>query len=254
MAMRPHRPTAPSSPLPHRRGLLLAGGAAALGGPWLWLAGNASSATGEPAVRIPPPAQDVPPAAEAGSQRAILAGGCFWGVQGVYQHVVGVQRAVSGYSGGTAPTATYERVSGGGTGHAESVEVTYDPAQVSYGALLQIFFSVVHDPTQLNRQGPDVGTQYRSAVFATTPEQFKAAQAYVAQLDAAKVFGRPIVTRLEGPPSFFPAEAYHQDFMAENPRHPYIAFHDQPKLAQLKRLFPERYRDEPVRVKEKARG
>lgn len=255
MATRPrHQPTATSSPLPSRRGLLLAGGAAALVGPWLWQAGNASSATGEPAIRIPPPAQDVPPAAEAGPQRAILAGGCFWGVQGVYQHVEGVRRAVSGYSGGTAPTATYERVSGGGTGHAESVEITYDPAQVSYGALLHIFFSVVHDPTQLNRQGPDMGPQYRSAVFATTPEQLKAAQSYVAQLDAARVFGRPIVTRLEGAPSFFPAESYHQDFMVENPRHPYIAFHDQPKLAQLKRLFPECYRDEPVRVKATARG
>ena len=255
MATRPrHRPTATSSPLPSRRGLLMAGGAAALVGPWLWQAGDASSATGEPAVRIPPPAQDVSLAAGSGPQKAIFAGGCFWGVQGVYQHVKGVQRAVSGYSGGTAPTASYEQVSGGRTGHAESVEVTYDPAQVSYGALLQIFFSVVHDPTQLDRQGPDVGTQYRSAVFATTPEQLRAAQAYVAQLDAAKVFRLAIVTRLEATPSFFPAEAYHQDFMAENPRHPYIAFHDQPKLAQLKRLFPERYRDEPVRVKATARG
>lgn len=245
-------PTSSSPSLAGRRRVLLATGPALLCGALFWQAGGARSAAGEPAARIPAPTQDLPPA--AGMQKAIFAGGCFWGVQGVFQHVKGVQRAVSGYSGGTVPTAAYETVSSGRTGHAESVEVTYDPAQVSYGALLQIFFSVAHDPTQLNRQGPDVGTQYRSALFATSAEQLKVARAYVAQLEAAKAFGQPIVTRLEATPSFFPAEAYHQDFMAENPRHPYIAFHDQPKLEQLKRLFPERYRAEPVLVKKATGG
>ena len=205
----------------------------------------------EEAVKIPPPAQDLPPAGK-GLQKAIFAGGCFWGVQGVFQHVKGVQRAVSGYSGGTAPTAAYELVSRGNTGHAESVEITYDPSQVSYGTLLQIFFSVAHDPTQLNQQGPDVGTQYRSAIFATSPAQLKVAQAYVAQLDATKLFGKPIVTQLEGKPSFFPAEMYHQDYMPENPRNPYIVFNDLPKVANLKRLFPERFRSEPVLVKRRS--
>ncbi len=209
--------------------------------------GPRPAAAAEAEVKLPPPANDPAPAAP-GLQKAIFAGGCFWGVQGVFQHVKGVQRAVSGYSGGTAATASYDQVSAGRTGHAESVEVSFDPAQVSYGTLLQIFFSVVHDPTQLNRQGPDVGTQYRSAVFAATPAQLKQAQAYVAQLESARSFGKPIVTRLEATPSFFPAEVYHQDFMTDNPRHPYIVFHDQPKLAQLQRLFPDRFRSEPVRV------
>ena len=233
--------------LPRRRGVLqrLAGTALLAGTGLLW---RQRARAAEDAVRIPPPALD-PAAARPGLQKAIFAGGCFWGVQGVYQHVKGVRRALSGYSGGTAPTAAYEIVSRGNTGHAESVEVTYDPAQVSYGALLQIFFSVVHDPTQLDRQGPDVGTQYRSAIFATSPEQLKVAQAYVAQLDAAKLFGKPIVTRLEDKPSFFPAETYHQDYMTENPRAPYIVFNDLPKVENLKRLFPERYRSEPVLVK-----
>ena len=237
-----------TSPKPlRRRGVLqrLAGGGALLGAGLLW---QRTARSAEEAVEIPPPALDPPPAGQ-GLQKAILAGGCFWGVQGVYQHVKGVQRAVSGYSGGSAPTAAYELVSSGRTGHAESVEITYDPAQVSYGTLLQIFFSVVHDPTQLDRQGPDVGTQYRSAIFATSPAQLQAARAYIAQLDAAKRFGKPIVTRLEERPSFFPAEAYHQDFMTENPRHLYIVINDLPKVANLKRLFPERYRSEPVLVK-----
>jgi len=231
-----------------RRGLLqlLAGGSVLLGAGLLWQAPARSAA--EEAVRIPPPLQDLPPGA-TGLQKAVFAGGCFWGVQGVFQHVKGVQRAVAGYSGGTAPTASYDIVSSGRTGHAESVEITYDPVQVSYGALLQIFFSVVHDPTQLNRQGPDVGPQYRSAIFAGSPEQLKVAQAYVTQLDAARAFGKPIVTRLEGAASFFPAEAYHQDFMTENPRHPYIAINDLPKVEHLKQLFPERYRADPVLVK-----
>ncbi|MFT3816835.1 MAG: peptide-methionine (S)-S-oxide reductase MsrA [Rubrivivax sp.] len=222
-------------------GLLLA--APAL--PWLLPAGRAADA----AVRIPPPAKDLPPPSAQGLQKAVFAGGCFWGVQGVFQHVKGVQRAVSGYAGGTAPTAAYELVSTGRTGHAEAVEVSFDPAQVSYGALLQIFFSVAHDPTQLDRQGPDVGPQYRSAIFPAGPDQLQVAQAYVAQLDAARVFGKPIVTRLEAGRGFFPAEAYHQDFMTEHPQHPYIVMHDRPKLDELKRLFPERFRSEPVLVK-----
>jgi peptide-methionine (S)-S-oxide reductase len=202
----------------------------------------------EEAVRIPPPAQDMPSSGQS-AQKAIFAGGCFWGIQGVFQHVKGVQRAVSGYSGGTAATASYEQVSSGRTGHAEAVEVTFDPAQVSYGTLLQIFFSVAHDPTQLNRQGPDVGTQYCSAIFATSPAQLQVAQAYIAQLDATRLFGKPIVTRLLEAPGFFPAELYHQDFMVEHPQHPYIAINDLPKVEQLKRLFPEHFRREPVLVK-----
>ncbi len=236
-----------ASNLPHRRAVMgrLAGGL-------LWLGAGLQhprvAHAAEAAVKIPQPALD-PAAAGPGLQKAIFAGGCFWGVQGVYQHVKGVQRAVSGYSGGSAPTAAYDLVSRGSTGHAESVEVTYDPAQVSYGALLQIFFSVVHDPTQLNRQGPDVGPQYRSAIFATSAEQLKVAQAYVAQLDASKLYGKPIVTRLEDKPSFFPAETYHQDYMTENPRNPYIVFNDLPKVENLKRLFPQRFRSDPVLVK-----
>ena len=237
----------PSNMLRRRRLLqVLAGGSILLGGGLLWQ--TAARSAGDEAVRIPPPAQDLPPSGQ-GVEKAIFAGGCFWGVQGVFQHVKGVQRAVSGYSGGTASTASYEAVSSGRTGHAESVEITYDPAQVSYGTLLQIFFSVAHDPTQLNRQGPDMGPQYRSAIFATSPAQLKVAQAYVTQLDATRLFGKPIVTRLEDKPSFFPAEAYHQDFMTENPRYPYIVVNDLPKVEHLKRLFPDRYRSEPVLVK-----
>ncbi len=232
---------------PRRRNVLqlLTGGALLAGGGLLW---QNAARSAEAAVQIAPPAQDLPPEGKA-AQKAIFAGGCFWGVQGVFQHVKGVQRVVSGYSGGTANSASYQAVSGGRTGHAESVEITYDPTLVSYGALLQIFFSVAHDPTQLNRQGPDTGTQYRSAIFATSPAQLKVAQAYVAQLDAAKSFGKPIVTRLEPTASFFPAESYHQDFMTENPRHPYIVINDLPKVDHLKRLFPDRYRTDPVLVK-----
>ncbi len=236
--------------LPRRRRVLqlFAGSAAVLAGGLMWQ-GTARSA--EEAVVIPPPAQDLPPGGP-GMQKAIFAGGCFWGVQGVFQHVKGVQLAVSGYSGGTAGSASYGLVSSGRTGHAESVEISFDPSVVTYGALLQIFFSVAHDPTQLNRQGPDTGTQYRSAIFATSPAQLAVAQAYVAQLDAAKVFGKPVVTRLEDKPSFFAAESYHQDFMTENPRHRYIAVNDLPKVANLERIFPARYRKDPVLVKKTA--
>ena len=200
------------------------------------------------AVVIAPPAMDLP-ADSNNLQTAVFAGGCFWGVQGVFQHVQGVKNAVSGYDGGAASTAQYDSVSGGDTGHAESVAVTYDPSKVSYGKLLQIYFSVAHNPTELNRQGPDSGTQYRSAIFAQNAEQQKVAQAYIAQLNAAKVFDKPIVTQIEMGKAFYPAESYHQDFLTENPSYPYIVINDLPKVAQLKKLFPDQYRAEPVLVK-----
>ncbi|VVN85262.1 peptide-methionine (S)-S-oxide reductase MsrA [Pseudomonas fluorescens] len=201
----------------------------------------------EEAVLIPPPALDE--TTQDRSETAVLAGGCFWGVQGVFQHVKGVKKAVSGYAGGTADTARYERVSDGDTGHAESVEVTFDPTQVSYGTLLQIYFSVAHDPTELNRQGPDTGTQYRSAIFPLSSEQQRVAQAYIAQLDAARSFNKPIVTKLESYNGFYPAEEEHQDFLTEHPTYPYIVINDLPKVAQLKQLYPDRYQEKPVLVK-----
>ncbi|UJW86068.1 peptide-methionine (S)-S-oxide reductase MsrA [Devosia sp. SL43] len=179
---------------------------------------------------------------------AVFAGGCFWGVQGVFQHVKGVTRAVSGYSGGAAETATYELTGSGTTGHAEAVEVTYDPSVVSYGELLQIYFSVAHNPTQLNYQGPDRGTQYRSTIFPVTPEQGEYAEAYIAELDAADLFEGPIVTTIEPFQAFYAAEQYHQDFLTLNPTWPYIVVHDLPKIAALKAIFPDAYRDEPVLV------
>ncbi|HTP45725.1 MAG TPA: peptide-methionine (S)-S-oxide reductase MsrA [Casimicrobiaceae bacterium] len=193
------------------------------------------------AVSLPPPATDVGAAAAKGPQTAVFAGGCFWGVEAVYRHVKGVSSAVSGYAGGTASTADYETVSTGMTRHAESVQVTYDPAQISYGELLRIFFSVAHDPTQLNRQGPDYGTQYRSVIFVTSEEQKRVAQAYITQLDQAKVFAEPIVTQIVALPAFYPAEAYHQNYLALHPNQPYIVFHDMPKLAALRQQFPDRY-------------
>ena len=196
------------------------------------------------AVAIPPPAMDA--AAGSGLQTVTLAGGCFWGVQGVYQHVEGVTSAVSGYAGGDKASATYDAVSGGRTAHAEAVRVTFDPKQVSLGRILQVYFSVAHDPTTLNRQGPDSGPQYRSAIFAATPEQAAVAKAYVAQLDAARLYRGRIVTRLEQSRAFYPAEAYHQDYMARNPTSPYIAINDAPKVAGLKKLLPDLYRAKPV--------
>ena len=193
------------------------------------------------AVPLPAPATDIPAASASGLQTAVFAGGCFWGVEAVFRHVKGVGSAVSGYVGGTAKTADYEMVSSGSTGHAESVKVTYDPAQVSYGQLLTVFFSVAHDPTQLNRQGPDTGTQYRSAIFTTSEEQKRVAQAYVAQLDRAKAFGRPIVTEVVALPAFYPAEAYHQNYAALHPTQPYIAFNDLPKVENLRAQFPNLY-------------
>ena len=201
----------------------------------------------EKAVILPPPALDE--TTQARSETAVFAGGCFWGVQGVFQHVKGVKNAVSGYAGGAANTAQYERVSNGNTGHAESVEVAFDPAQVSYGTLLQIYFSVAHNPTELNRQGPDSGTQYRSAIFTKNAEQQRVAQAYITQLDAAHVFDKPIVTKLETFNGFYPAEEEHQDFLTEHPTYPYIVINDLPKVAQLKQLYPARYQEQPVLVK-----
>jgi peptide-methionine (S)-S-oxide reductase len=196
---------------------------------------------------VPAPMVDAPPG-QATSAIVVLAGGCFWGVQGVFQHVKGVTNAVSGYAGGDRKSAEYETVSSGRTGHAESVQVTYDPRQISYGRILQIFFSVVHDPTELNRQGPDTGTQYRSAIFPVNAEQADVAKAYIAQLDQAHSFKKPIVTKIEADRAFYPAENYHQDFLTRNPRNPYIAINDLPKIEDLKRLLPELYRATPVLV------
>jgi len=241
-------PPAPR-PAPQRRAMLgMFAVAATLAGAGLLWRGVAHSGAEQP-VMVAPPAIDMPAGATR-LERAILAGGCFWGVQGVYQHVEGVNSAVSGYSGGTAATAHYDAVARGRTRHAEAVEITYDPSRVSYGALLQIFFSVVHDPTQLDRQGPDVGPQYRSAIFPTTAAQREVADAYIAQLDASGAYARPIVTRVEATPSFFPAEDYHQDYMTENPRNPYIAINDLPKVSNLEKMFPQRYRATPVLVKQ----
>jgi peptide-methionine (S)-S-oxide reductase len=172
-----------------------------------------------------------------------FAGGCFWGVEAVFEHVKGVKSAVSGYAGGTTDNPSYEQVSSGDTGHAESVQVIYDPSQVSYGKLLQVFFSVAHDPTQLNRQGPDRGTQYRSAIFYNTPEQQRVAESYIKQLTAAKTFSRPIVTQVAKLQAFFPAEAYHQDYLVNHPNQPYIVINDQPKVAALKKQFADIYRN-----------
>jgi peptide-methionine (S)-S-oxide reductase len=196
---------------------------------------------------LPAPTVDLPPG-EATSAVAVVAGGCFWGVQGVFQHVKGVTSAVSGYAGGEKSTAHYEVVGSGTTGHVESVQVTYDPRQVSYGRLLQIFFSVAHDPTQLNRQGPDYGTQYRSAIFPANDEQAAVAKAYIAQLDQARVFKKRVVTKIESGRAFYPAEAYHQDFLTLHPTYPYIVINDLPKIEDLKRRFPEIYRTTPVLV------
>ena len=183
-----------------------------------------------------------------GIQTAVIAGGCFWGVQGVFQHTAGVVNAVSGYAGGSKTTADYNMVSTGATGHAESVEIKYDPKKISYGKILQIFFSVAHDPTQLNRQGPDSGTQYRSAIFTANDEQKKVADAYIAQLNAAKVYRKPIVTKVGPLEAFYPAEAYHQDYLTLHPTQPYIAYNDIPKVEALKKIFAENYIEKPTLV------
>jgi peptide-methionine (S)-S-oxide reductase len=193
---------------------------------------------------LPAPAIDAPKAAASGEQVAVFAGGCFWGIEAVFEHVKGVHRAVAGYSGGNADTAHYDEVSEGDTGHAESVQVHFDPAQVSYGQLLQVFFSVALDPTERNRQGPDVGSRYRSVIFYDNAEQQRIASAYLAQLAAAKSFPAPIVTQLVPLQAFYPAEAYHQHYFQLHPNNPYIVYNDAPKVAHLKQLFPALYQPE----------
>lgn len=210
--------------------------------------GVGATLAAEPAVVIPSPAVDAAAPAGDALETAVLAGGCFWGMQAVYQHVDGVTQAVSGYAGGDKASAHYEIVSTGRTGHAESVEVTFDPKRISYGKILQIYFSVAHNPTELNRQGPDTGTQYRSEIFYGSPEQKRIADAYIAQLDAAHAFGRPIVTKVGALAAFYPAEDYHQDFAVLHPDYPYIIYNDLPKVDNLKRLFPALYRATPVTV------
>jgi len=220
------------------------------------LAGAMWSMQGHSAERatvIPPPAADAVESTGE-TQTVVLAGGCFWGVQAVFQHVKGVTKAVSGYAGGAKDTARYNVVSSGTTGHAESVQITYDPRQISYGRILQIYFSVAHNPTELNRQGPDEGTQYRSAIFFANPEQQRVAQAYIAQLDKAGTFRQPIVTQLTKYDAFYPAEAYHQDYATMHPENPYIYYNDLPKVENLKKLFPEVYREQPVLVRSAARS
>lgn len=218
-----------------------------LSGALLAACGASPPASADGVARLPDPRVDPAPAA-AGEQVAVFAGGCFWGVEAVFDHVKGVRKAWSGYAGGSAATATYEQVSGGDTGHAESVKVLYDPRQVSYGQLLQVFFSVAHDPTQRDRQGPDVGSQYRSVVFYTTPQQQQVARAYIAQLGAAHAFAAPIVTQVVPLEGFYVAEAYHQNFAALHPDNAYIAYNDAPKVAHLKQWLPALYRAQEQRV------
>lgn len=210
----------------------------------LFALGSAGAA--ETAFVNPPPALDAP--AGAAQEKAVIAGGCFWRVQAVFQHVKGVTSAVSGYAGGQASTADYDTVSGGRSGHAESVEITYDPSQVSYGQLLQIYFSVAHDPTQLNRQGPDSGTQYRSTVFPANDDQRKVAEAYIAQLNKSGVYPKALATTVEPLKGFYPAEGYHQDYLVRHPYSMYIMVNDVPKVENLARTFPAAYRDKPVLV------
>jgi peptide-methionine (S)-S-oxide reductase len=208
----------------------------------------ALASAGEVATPVPAPVIDEPLQQSAASETAVLAGGCFWGVQGVFQHVKGVTDAVSGYSGGTKASADYETVSSGRTGHAESVAVTFDPSVITYGTILRIYFSAAHNPTELDRQGPDVGTQYRSAIFAKGETQRHVAEAYIAQLDKAGIFKKPIVTKVSDLTAFYAAEPYHQNYATIHPDNPYIAFNDLPKIESVKRLFPEAYRSAPVLV------
>jgi peptide-methionine (S)-S-oxide reductase len=210
--------------------------------------GFSGASSAEETRAIPAPTVDEAPAAQRSSEVVVLAGGCFWGVQGVFQHVKGVTSAISGYTGGEKGAANYETVSAGSTGHAESVEVAFDPRQISYGRILQIYFSVVHDPTELNRQGPDTGSQYRSAIFPADAEQARIAKAYIAQLNQARTFDAAIVTKIEPGKTFYRAEGYHQDYLTLNPTQPYIVYNDLPKIEALKRFFPDVYRPEPVLV------
>jgi peptide-methionine (S)-S-oxide reductase len=210
------------------------------------------AAAAEVAHAIPAPAVDEETAAGMTTETAVVAGGCFWGVQGVFQHVDGVTNAVSGYAGGEQSTAHYKIVGSGETGHAESVRITFDPQKISYGRILQIFFSVAHNPTRLNRQGPDVGTQYRSAIFPANVEQARVAKAYIAQLNQARVYDAAIVTKIEPGREFYPAEDYHQNYMTLNPYEPYIEYIDLPKIDDLREMFPELYRADPVLVAARA--
>ena len=212
------------------------------------LASTACARADEGAKVIPAAVMDEQPAGD--SETAVLSGGCFWGMQGVFEHVKGVKKVLAGYAGGAADTAHYGDVSDGDTGHAESVQIVYDPHQVTYGQLLRVYFSVAHDPTELNRQGPDDGTQYRSNIWYTNAEQQKVASAYIAQLGKARVYGAPIVTRVDAFKGFYPAEAYHQDFLIHNPDYPYIVINDLPKIAALTQLYPALYADKPVMVAE----
>ena len=212
------------------------------------LIGAATLSIAARATVLAPAPRRAAPAPSAAAQTIVLAGGCFWGVQAVFQHVDGVTRAVSGYAGGKLPHPTYEQVSTGDTGYAESVKVTFDPRQIGLGEILRIYFSVAHDPTEINRQGPDEGTQYRSEIFAGDAAQANFARGYIGELDAAKVYARPIATKVETNAAFYPAEGYHQNYATLHPGEPYIAFNDAPKIAALKRLFPARYREKPVLV------
>lgn len=210
------------------------------------LSGSLAAHAAEKPVIIPKAALNIE--SNATSETAVLAGGCFWGVQAVFQHTKGVTKAVSGYTGGKVEQPSYKQVTTGTTGHAEAVQVTFDPQRISYGEILQIYFSVAHDPTQLNRQGPDRGTQYRSAIFTTNDAQKQVAEAYIAQLDRAKAYPKPIATTVEKLKRFYTAEDYHQDYATLHPAQPYIAYHDLPKIENLKRVFPDRYSEKPVLV------
>jgi peptide-methionine (S)-S-oxide reductase len=212
------------------------------------LAAMAVTATTFAASALPSPTIDTPLASKPTIETAVLAGGCFWGIEAVFEHLKGVTQAVSGYSGGNADSAKYEKVSLGSTGHAEAVRISYDPSRITYGQLLKVFFSVAHNPTELNRQGPDVGTQYRSAIFFGNEEQKKVAEAYIAQLNGAKIFPRAIVTQVAPLKAFYEAEAYHQDYAARNPTQPYIVVHDLPKVANLQKQFPELYVPQQTRA------
>jgi peptide-methionine (S)-S-oxide reductase len=218
-----------------------------------------SPAAGPTQHILPAPITDIPPPAGrdvqgGGLETAVFAGGCFWGIQGVFQHVKGVTQALSGYAGGTVPNPSYEQVSSGRTGHAESVRVTFDPSQVTYGKLLQIFFTVALDPTEVDRQGPDWGTQYRSELFVSSPDQEQTARAYLAQLEAAHIYPRPIATRIDPAGPFYPAEAYHQDYLTLHPNAPYIAYNDMPKVRDLESSFPQNWKAAPTTINKTAQG
>jgi peptide-methionine (S)-S-oxide reductase len=214
----------------------------AIAGTAFMLAAVSNHAATRTSMAFPEPTVDMPLAQRGGDARAVVAGGCFWGLQMVFQHVRGVKHVTAGYAGGDASTAKYEEVGSGTTGHAESVEITYDPSQISYGQLLKVFFSVAHDPTELNRQGPDEGTQYRSVIFFSTPEQERVAKAYIAQLDSAKVWSAPIVTQVVALPGFYPAEDYHQNYGTLHPNAMYILINDHPKVVMLQQEWPKLYR------------